>query len=399
MATTHRFIATSALGTEDALVRELRTIGIHRTKPGKGHVRFSGGLRDGYTACLWSRVASRVFLVIAQFEATDPDSLYQGLLDTDWRVHMHSKGTLWIDFVGGSRHIRDERFGAQRTKDAICDQFRTFTGNRPSISQQAPDLRLRVHLRDGLVTVSVDLSGQPLHMRSASRATGPAPLRETLAAAILWYADWPKRAQQGQPLVDPMCGSGTILKEAAGMALQIAPGLSRNHWGFDRWKGHDPKLWATLRREAQARRSQGTDTLRLFGSDVDGRVVQAARRNIEAAGWADHVQLTTGAISDARPPTDGTGLVLVNPPYGQRLEDTDQAAQIHRTLGDIMRHHFLGWTVGILTEHALVGRVGLKPHRRIPLRNGPLDCRLALFDIAQSAPTPRSPDSSKSLRS
>ncbi len=398
MAATHRFIATSAFGTEDALVRELRTLGIHRTKPGKGHVRFSGDLRAGYTACLWSRVASRVFLVIAQFEAMDADTLYQGLLDTDWRVHMRSKGTLWIDFVGGSRQIRDERFGAQRTKDAICDQFRTFTGNRPSISQHAPDLRLRVHLRDGLVTVSVDLSGQPLHMRSPSRATGRAPLRETLAAAVLWYADWPKRAMRGEALVDPMCGSGTFLKEAAGMALDLAPGLARTHWGFDRWSGHDRALWAALRKEAEDRRAakrQSMPVLKVVGSDIDGRAIQAATRNLEAAGWAGDVDLTTCSVSNARPPDGAPGLVVVNPPYGQRLEDDTQAQQIHRMLGDSMRHHFLGWTVAVITEHPLVGCVGLKPHRRIPIRNGALDCRLAMFDIAESAPTQRSPESSK----
>jgi 23S rRNA (guanine2445-N2)-methyltransferase / 23S rRNA (guanine2069-N7)-methyltransferase len=387
MAATHTFIATTTSGAEEALVRELRAIGIHRTKLGRGHVRFTGPPRDGYLACMWSRVASRVFQIIAQFEARDADALYQGLLDTDWREHVRSKGTLWIDFVGRSRHIRDERFGAQRSKDAICDQLRTMTGNRPSVSQQEPDLRLRVHLRDGLVTVSVDLSGEPLHMRSALRFTGPAPLRETLAAAVLWHADWPKRAARGEPLHDPMCGSGTFLLEAAGMALDVAPGLSRKVWGFDRWKSHSPKVWTLVREEALQKKETGKErSLQIFGADADKRAVSAARKNLAAAGCGGLAQIEHQTLAQAMSLTEKPGLLVVNPPYGQRLLSETEAVALHRTLGDTLRHRFLGWTAAVLTEHTLVGSVGLKTSRRIPIRNGPLDCRLAVYEISSTAP-------------
>jgi 23S rRNA (guanine2445-N2)-methyltransferase / 23S rRNA (guanine2069-N7)-methyltransferase len=189
-----------------------------------------------------------------------------------------------------------------------------------------------------------------------------------------------------------MCGSGTFLVEAADMAMDVAPGLRRSRWGFDRWLGHSETVWRALCKEATERqqaRASERDALRLVGGDADAESVRAAKDNITAAGWDDIIRIARCPVTEARPKTADPGLLVVNPPYGQRLSSPEQAAAIHGDLGNTLRHHFLGWTAGILTEHPLVGSVGLRPHRRIPIRNGPLDCRLALFDIAETAPQGR----------
>jgi len=300
---------------------------------------------------------------------------------------MRPDGTLWIEFIGRSKAIRDARFGAQRAKDAICDHFRDAVGARPSVSQDQPDLRLRVHLRDGLVTVAVDLSGDALHRRKERRTTGAAPLKRTLAAAALWYMDWPKRAKTGCALHDPMCGAGTFLVEAGGMARDLAPGLGRPYWGFHQWLGHSADAWQAQVEEAKERREAGRSVpLKLTGADASPSVIRKAGENLSRAQLDADVRLSRCTIDRASPRAKEPGIVITNPPYGRRLADEGIAHDIHRTLGDVLRQRFLGWSAGILTEHSLVGSIGLKPTRRIPLMNGPVDCRLITLEISSQAP-------------
>jgi 23S rRNA (guanine2445-N2)-methyltransferase / 23S rRNA (guanine2069-N7)-methyltransferase len=387
MAKARSFTATTMLGAEEALVQELRAIGIPRVTQGRGHVKFTGKLAEGYRACMWSRIASRVLLSVGQFQTTDADGLYSGIQAISWSDHMRPDGTLWIEFVGRSKDIRDARFGAQRVKDAICDQFRDATGQRPSVAQDRPDLRLRVHLRDGLVTIYVDLSGDALHRRKDKRTTGAAPLKRTLAAAALWYLGWPKLCQSGTQLHDPMCGSGTFLVEAGAMARDIAPGLGRPRWGFEGWLGHDQTAWQAQVEEAQQRREAGrTNPLRMSGADASPSVLRKAEDNLRRLGLHHDTRLTRCTVDRATPRSKEAGLLITNPPYGRRLADENIAQDIHRALGDTLRQRFLGWTAGILTEHALVGSIGLKPARRIPLMNGPIDCRLVVLEISTQAP-------------
>jgi 23S rRNA (guanine2445-N2)-methyltransferase / 23S rRNA (guanine2069-N7)-methyltransferase len=387
MAKSHTFTATTILGAEEALVQELRAVGIQRVSPGRGHVKFTGKLSDGYRACMWSRISSRVLLNIGKFETTDADGLYEGIRGISWSDHLRPSGTLWIEFIGRSRDIRDTRFGAQRAKDAICDQFRDLVGTRPSVAQDRPDLRLRVHLRDGLVSVSVDLSGDALHRRKEKRTTGAAPLKRTLAAAALWYMDWPKRAKTGAALHDPMCGAGTFLVEGGGMARDLAPGLGRDYWGFQGWLGHEASAWQSQVDEALDRREAGrANPLRLSGADASASMLRKAEENLNRTQLDRDVRLSRCTIDRARPRVGDTGIVLTNPPWGRRLAEEGVAQDIHRALGDVLRQRFLGWSAGILTEHSLVGAIGLKPTRRIPLMNGPVDCRLVTLEISTLAP-------------
>lgn len=390
MAKSHTFTATTMLGAEDALVLELKALGIQRLSPGRGHVKFTGKLHDAYRACMWSRIASRILLNIGKFEATDAEGLYDGIRTLPWAEHMQPEGTLWVEFIGRSKAIRDARFGALKTKDAICDQFRDAVGVRPSVSQDHPDLRIRVHLRDGLVTVAIDLSGQALHRRKERRTTGAAPLKRTLAAAALWYMDWPKRARIGAPLHDPMCGAGTFLVEAGGMARDVAPGLGREQWGFSEWLGHDTEAWKALVDEALERRSAGKrNPLKLSGADASASIIRKAGENLTRANLDADVRLVRCTVDRAAPRGRDPGIVLTNPPWGRRLAEEGVAQDIHRTLGDVLRQRFLGWSAGILTEHSLVGSIGLKPTRRIPLMNGPVDCRLITLEISSQAPRRR----------
>ncbi len=390
MAKPLSFTATTTLGGEEALTQELRAIGLQRVVPGRGHVKFMGDLADGYRACLWSRVASRVLLTLGRFQATDAEGLYDGIRALDWSSHIAPTGTLWIDFMGRSREIRDARFGAQRTKDAICDHLRDAHGQRPSVSSDQPDVRLRVHLRDGLVTVALDLSGEALHRRKERRITGPAPLKRTLAATVLWYLGWPKRSQQTCPLHDPMCGAGTFLVEAGAIARDLAPGLGRSHWGFSRWRGHVEALWQPLVEEALERREAGRAIpLHLTGADASSTIIRKAGENLTRANLDDVVRLSRCTVDKASPRGRTPGVLVTNPPYGRRIGDEAAAQDIHRTLGDVLRHRFLGWSAGILTDHALVGSIGLKPTRRFPLMNGPVDCRLVTLEISTQAPKRR----------
>ena len=391
---TQIFHVPCSRGLEPFVAQELTGFGLQGVRVGQGAVRFAGTIRDGLRACLWSRVGSRVLLQIGRFDATSPERLYAGLRRIPWVEHIDVRGTIWVDFAGRSKSIRNAQFGAQKSKDAIVDSLRDATGSRPDVDHEDPDIRVNVHLRHGSVTVSLDLAGDGLHRRTPNRRMIEAPLRETLAAAILLASEWPRRMNEGLTFYDPFCGSGTIAIEAMGMATDRAPGLARGSWGFFGWKGFEHRDWAPLLTEAQARHAEGIerskDTVRVVASDIDASAVQVARVNAQAAGVEGIDFQHADALARERP-TERPGVLVSNPPYGERLGTPEEIGQFYRSIGDMFRHKLLGWDAYVFVPADKRARqFGLKPQSRWEMRNANLDCCLLHFPISTVAPQPKS---------
>lgn len=382
------FFATAPRGLEPLLADELRALGAADVREGRGGVAFGGPLRIGYAACLWSRTANRVLLPLARFPAATPEALYAGVHTIDWGEHLSPDATLAVDFVSSRSAITHTQFGAQKVKDAVVDRLREQTGRRPSVRPERPDLQLNVYVHRDEAQLAVDLSGESLHRRGYRPAGAAAPLKENLAAALLLRAGWPALAAEGAPLLDPMCGSGTLPIEAALIAADIAPGLARDYYGFLGWLGHIPAVWRQLREEAEARREAGLATLPgIVGYDADGQAVRTALANVERAGLRGRVHIERRALADARPVGERPGLFIVNPPYGERLGEATALIPLYGQIGDTLKQRFGGWQAAVFTGNPELGpRVGLKPRKTYQLYNGPLECRLALFDIAERAP-------------
>ncbi len=386
----HRFFATASRGTEQVLAEELGALGIPGVEAERGGVAFGQRLADGYRACLWSRVASRVLLPLARFEAADAGALYEGVAAVDWTAHVGPERTLAVDVAGGKSPVGPPHFVALKTKDAIVDRVRQAEGARPDVDTARPDVRVNVHLggpREGgtptgatRVTVSLDFAGRGLHRRGIGRSGGAAPLKENLAAAVLAIAGWP--GSEG-PLFDPLCGSGTLLVEAAWMALDVAPGLERGRIGAEGWRGHDLELWQGLLAEARERRRAGRrQEVRLAGSDASPASLRAARGNLERAGLGKLVRLEARELRAVEPPWPEPGLVVTNPPYGERLGETGELGPLYQLLGDVLKRRFPGWNSWVLCGNpALAKRIGLRPAARHVLYNGPIECRLLEIPI------------------
>lgn len=381
------FIATVSRGLEGLLAQELTEIGLDVVREERAAVRFRGPLASGYRACLWSRLASRVLLELAEVPAGSGDALFEGASAIAWQDHLGPRDTLAVRFVGKNRAIRHPHYGALRVKDAICDVLREREGARPSIDRDAPDVGVHVHLRGGRAGISIDLSGFPLHLRGRDRDGGPAPLRETLAAGMLRMAGWHRLAPQGALLVDPLCGSGTIAVEAADVLRDRAPGLRRTWWGFSGWRGHDPEVWADLVRQARAR-LRPAGGLRIFASDHDPEQIRRAEDNLARAEMVGEVRFRCAPLAEARPPGPGReelphGLVVSNPPYGVRLGDEAEVEALWRELGSVLRRYFLGWEGWLLAGAPEPARcLGLRPRARHVIFNGPLEGRVLDVPIA-----------------
>ena len=378
------FFATCPKGIEYLLCDELAALGADAHEALAG-VRFEGDLEYAYRACLESRLASRILVPLAEFDAADADALYAGVRAIDWTEHLAPDATLAIDASGGSGAITHSGFAAQKVKDAIADQCRERFDMRPTIQRDRPDVRLNLRLHKGHATLSLDFSGEPLHRRGWRRDQGEAPLKENLACAMLLRARWPDLYAQGGALVDPMCGSGTLLIEAAWMAASVAPALQRDYFGFLGWRGHAAALWQRLRDAARERATEGLRDLRpcFFGSDSDPRMIAIATHNLQSAGVAGFVMLDKRSVEHLEPPQGFTsGLVITNPPYGERMGDLAALPALYKSLGERLRKGFAGWRAAVLTsepelEHAL----SLRADKHYALFNGAIECRLGLFDI------------------
>lgn len=378
-----QFFASCPPGVADLTAAELRSYGATQTREFKLGVQFEGPLEAAYRACLWSRTASRVLMPLATFPAATPEALYEGVAAIDWSEHVPTQGTLAIEFGGTSSGITHTHFGALKTKDAIVDQLRSRTGERPSIDTDRPNVRVDVRLDRDRATLSLDLSGESLHRRGYRARGVAAPLKENLAAAVLLRSGWPGVAPGGD-FVDPMAGSGTLPIEAALMALDIAPGLLRSYFGFIGWRGHDRALWQRLVEEARQRRqASASKRIVLRGYDADASAVRAAIENVERARLRGFVHIEKRDLAQLT--NDGgapTGLLVTNPPYGERIGDQQRLQSLYGTLGEKLREHFQGWKAAVLTGNPpLAKALGIHARRTHTLFNGRIECRLLRFDV------------------
>lgn len=383
---THTLYLTCPKGLELLLADEAAELGLVEAKAGTASVTGTGDIETAYRICLWSRLANRVLLVMDQFTANNADELYQHVRDTDWSEHMQADSSLAVDFTGNGCGVNNTHFGALKVKDGIVDFFRATVGRRPDIEKFTPDLRVHMHVERNQATLSIDLSGQSLHRRGYRSQQGAAPMKENLAAAVLLRAGWPRMAKEGKALADPMCGSATLLIEAAQMAADIAPNLKREHWGFSGWLGHVPAAWKRIEAEAEQRAEQGLarEPLWIRGYEADPRLIKPARANIERAGLQDWIKVYQGEVHtfEPRPDKGQTGLVICNPPYGERLGDAASLLYLYQNLGERLRSACLGWEAGIFTGNPdLCKRMGLRSHKQYALWNGPLPCKLVLLNI------------------
>ncbi|WP_426417429.1 bifunctional 23S rRNA (guanine(2069)-N(7))-methyltransferase RlmK/23S rRNA (guanine(2445)-N(2))-methyltransferase RlmL [Aestuariirhabdus sp. LZHN29] len=378
--------ASCPKGLEAQLMQELVSLGAQATRETVAGVSFEGDVEVAYRCCLWSRLANRILLRLSRFPIENGDDLYRGVSGVDWSEHLAPTGSLRVDCRGEVEGVNNSHFGALKAKDAIVDQMRDKSGERPSVDRQNPDLRVSLVLAKGHAILSVDLSGQSLHQRGYRKEAGAAPLKENLAAAVLYRSGWPEMAAQGGYLVDPMCGSATLLIEAALIATDTAPGLVRERFGFHGWQKHVPALWKRVRKEALERQQQGVARCNasIIGVEADGEVVQRAVNNIQRAGMSRVVAISVGELATLKCPTiEGKpGLLITNPPYGERLGEEASLLFLYQYLGRMMREQFVGWQGAVLTGNPELGkRMGLRARRQYKYFNGALPTRLLMFDI------------------
>ncbi len=375
----YTLIATCAAGLEDLVAEEIVAFGGTEIVRAKGVLTWQGDLASGYRACLWSRCASRILLQLADFPAADDTELYQQCGVIDWQKHLDLDTSFAIDCTLSDSAITHSQFAALRVKDALVDQFRErCDGERPSVQAERPGVQIRLHIHDNQATLTLDLSGESLHRRGYRVESAIAPLKESLAAGIVALAGWQKDIPADTVFLDPLCGSGTLLIEAALIYGDSAPGLGRSYFGFLGWKGHDASLWDQLVDEAVAREEAGLDRPwpQFLGYDADPVVVAAARKNIEQAGLSEKIRVKQGQLANLKRPAD-KGFLVSNPPYGERLGELDEAVQLYRALGRAAQTEFAPWQVSFfIAAPDFADRFGLSWSASHRLFNGPLACRL-----------------------
>jgi len=376
--------ATAPRGVERLLFDELKAIGAEAVTEKRGGVNFQGDLEMAMRVCLWSRLANRVLLPLKKFRAESPEALYDGVRAIDWAEHFDVDQSFAIDAKLSSSKISHSQYAALKVKDAVVDQFREKSGERPSVEREQPDIRINLHIYRDEATISLDLSGDSLHRRGYRAETMAAPLKENLAAAILLRAGWPKIAEQGGTLFDPMCGSGTFLIEGAMMAADIAPGYLRDYYGFIGWKQFQPEAWSSLTQEAEERREKGLEQLPVIaGSDAIIKTAGIAKANIKAAGLANKITILGQPLNQVKAENDWqSGLFICNPPYGERLGEVDKLKQLYHEIGVILQARFSGWNASVFTgNHELAFQIPLRSHKAYKLFNGAIECKLFNFEV------------------
>lgn len=384
----YQYAATCSGGMESLLGEELQSFDPRDVHLGKNVVHFTGDLTCGYTACLWSRFASRILMEIATFPCKDEDELYTFCLHYDWSLHMDVQNTFAVDCSLGKTTIQHSRFAALRVKDGLVDFFRNRTGSRPSVQLRRPDARYHIHVDGGNGFLSVDLSGESLHRRGYRIDGGAAPLKESLAAAIVSLAGFHQDIEPDQSFVDPMCGSATLLIEAALIYGDSAPGLSRSYFGFNGWKGHNPPLWSKLIDQAISREETGLDKQwpQFIGYDADPKIVAIARQNIEKAGLTDRIRVKQAQLNSLHKPTS-RGFLVTNPPYGERLLEKNETACLYSFLGRRLKEDFKNWNSAILLSNTeLSEKLRIHFPKRDRLFNGPIACILLSGQVTANKP-------------
>jgi 23S rRNA (guanine2445-N2)-methyltransferase / 23S rRNA (guanine2069-N7)-methyltransferase len=385
----YQLFATTPKAMEDILADELRSLGIKNIKTTVAGAYFEGDLHTAYKVCLWSRIANRILLQLSSFKVNSQDDLYQGVKKIHWFEHLNPEGSFAVTFnAKNSQVINNTHFGALKTKDAIVDQMRAKFNVRPNIDTEHPDIRININLNGETAVLSLDLSGESLHRRGYRNTTIKAPIKENLAAALLIRSRWPEIAKQNGTLIDPMCGSGTLLTEAALIAADYAPGLLRGYFGFLGWKKHDPAGWQALQFEALQRKTAGIKQLpTIVGFDKDRNNINAALTHVANAGLQGKIHLECRDISDAAPALSWKpGLVICNPPYGERLGDDQETADLYKKFGESLKAHFTDWQASMITSNPELGfRLGIRSQKPVTFFNGALECKLLRMTITESA--------------
>jgi len=379
------FFATTPKAMEDILVTELKQLGAKNVKAALAGAYFEGSIETAYRICLWSRIANRVLLTLGTFSVTSQEELYDGIYKVNWFEHMGPDDSFAVSFnAKGSKAINNTHFGAIKVKDAVVDQMRKKFNKRPDINITQPNIRINVYLNNEQATLSLDLSGESLHRRGYRDINITAPIKENLAAAILYRSQWPDIAAQGGSLIDPMCGSGTLLLEAAMIAGDYAPGLQHKQFGFFHWKKHDATLWQSLVEEAQQRKQIGLEKLpTIVGFDQSRRAINAALLHIENAGLENKIHVERRDINEATAAESWKiGMVVCNPPYGERLGNKEETAELYRQFGQVLKTQFQHWQAAMIISDPELGfRLGIRSQKPITLFNGPMECKLLRFAI------------------
>jgi putative N6-adenine-specific DNA methylase len=368
--------ATCGRGIEPVLAGELRDLGAPRIEPGRGGVAFTGDRALLYRANLWLRTAVRVLCPVLEAAVTSPEELYDAVQTVDWSRYLTPDHTLAVDCNVRDSRITHSKYAALKTKDAICDQFVERFGKRPSVDVERPMVGLNLHIYRDQAVLSLDSSGASLHKRGYRPIQTRAPLNEALAAALVLLTSW----QGDTPLVDPLCGSGTLCIEATWIATRRPPGLTRRHFGFQGWMDYDVELWTQLRDEA---RHGVQKQLRapVVGSDVRRDAITFAQGNARAAGIGHLTRFEVRDVRDFQPPAGPPGVILCNPPYGERIGEEKELRGLYRTLGETFRQRCAGWAAFVFTGNAALAKeIGLRPVREVPLFNGKIPCRLLQFN-------------------
>jgi putative N6-adenine-specific DNA methylase len=369
------FFATAPRGLESLLQKEISALGGKDAVVVPGGVAFKGDWDTCYRANLWSRIASRVLWKVHDFAYGNEDDLYKAAEALDWPSYFGVERTLRVNVTAQKSPLRSLEFATLRVKDAVCDRFRDALGRRPDVERAAPDVRVHVFLEKERGTLYLDTSGEPLFKRGWRVGQAEAPLRENLAAGIVMLTGW----RADEPLLDPMCGGGTLLAEAAAMARGRAPGTKR-HFGFENLNAFDASLWESIKRETRE-----SSSCELHGSDSDPEALKAARRNLAAAGVERWVKLERADVLERAAPAPA-GVMVMNPPYGERLGSPEELARFYPKLGDALKQRFAGWRCYIFTADLRLPKlIRLEPSRRTPLWNGALECRLYEFEIVSGS--------------
>lgn len=371
-----QYFATVARGLESLAAQELETLGAKAVQPAFCGVSFEGDRTLLYRVNLWARLPFRVLVKLHEFPCYDAVDLYRGIQQINWEPYLTPEHTLAVDATGKSRQLNHTHFTALKVKDAIVDQQQAALGERSNVDTEQPDVRINVHIEEDHCTVSLDSSGSSLHRRGYRPAVGLAPLKESLAAALIEMTGW----QPDIPFLDPLCGSGTLPLEASMKALNIAPGLFRDQFGFETWPNIDVELWDDLLQEAENSQKEDLDAV-IVGCDRNPEVIRQARANALNCGVGHLVKFTQTELADVEAPADH-GILLCNPPYGERLGADEDLGAFYKLLGNVLKQKFRGWTAFVLSGNKeLASTIGLKSSQRFPVNNGSIPCQLMKYEL------------------
>lgn len=378
MSQPHVMVAKTLSGLEDILAAELTALGAQDVRPLSRMVMFRGDLRLMYKANLCCRTAIRVLRRLRKFNCEGEQHLYDEVKAIDWSLYLDPEGSLAIDPVVTNSTFTHSLYVAQKAKDAIVDQFRERTGKRPSVDLDAPDLRLNLHMNQNITTLYLDSSGDSLHKRGYRTVQNIAPINEVLAAGIIHKTGWDRASS----FMDGMCGSGTFVIEAALMARRIAPGVFRKKFGFEKWKDYDRALYQDVFREVESQENRDPLPFRIAGSDLDPASVAIARQNARNAGVEADIQIECGDFAQQPPPTE-PGVLVMNPPYGERIE-VPKIEAMYRMIGDRLKTKYNGWRAFLFSANlGALRHVGLRPAQETPMWNGRMESRLVEYWIGQ----------------